>query len=269
MRLDNSRILLTGASGGIGQALAHALAKQGACLILHGRNETALTALLNTLPHPEKHQVWIADLVDFTQLTQQVELLCQQQRIDILINNAGANHFAWLEDQSEQQIMQQLAVNIQAPILLTRALLPYIDRPGIIMNIGSSFGSIGYAGYSVYCASKFALRGFSEALGRELAGSSINVLYFAPRATQTTLNSAAVNAMNAELGTKSDSAEWVADEVIVALDKQIKRRWLGWPERFFVKLNALFPAVVDKALAKQRHIIARHAKAALEKKDSR
>lgn len=75
--------------------------------------------------------------------------------------------------------------------------------------------------------------------------------------------------MNAELGTKSDSAERVADEVIVALNKQIKRRWLGWPERFFVKLNALFPAVVDKALAKQRHIIARHAKAALEKKDSR
>ncbi|MHA7846555.1 SDR family oxidoreductase [Serratia sp. D1N4] len=267
MKLDNSRILLTGASGGIGQALAHALAKQEAGLILQGRNETVLKQLLNALPHPEKHQIWLADLCDPVAVAEQAERLRHQQGIDILINNAGTNHFAWLEDQSEQQITQQLSLNIQAPILLTRALLPSINTPGIIMNIGSSFGSIGYAGYSVYCASKFALRGFSEALSRELAGSNINVLYFAPRATQTALNTDAVYAMNAELGTQSDSAEFVAKEVVIALNQETKRRWLGWPERFFVKLNALFPGVVDKALAKQRHIIARHAKASLAKED--
>ena len=268
MKLNNSRILLTGASGGIGRALAYTLAKQGACLILHGRNEIALTQLLNTLPNPDDHQIWVADLCDSEALAKQVEVLRDQPSIDILINNAGTNHFAWLEEQSEQQIIQQLSLNIQAPILLTRALLPYISKPGIIMNIGSSFGSIGYAGYSVYCASKFALRGFSEALARELNGSAINVLYFAPRATQTTLNSTAVYAMNAELGTKSDSAEFVAKQAVIALNKEVTRRWLGWPERFFVKLNAIFPGVVDKALAKQHAIIARHAHASSDKKDS-
>ncbi|UIM98404.1 SDR family oxidoreductase [Yersinia ruckeri] len=268
MKLNNSRILLTGASGGIGQVLAHALAKRGACLILHGRNEMALTQLLHALPHPEKHQIWIADLCDTAALAKQVEVFREQSGIDILINNAGTNHFAWLESQSEQQIIQQLSLNIQAPILLTRALLPYINKPGMIMNIGSSFGSIGYAGYSVYCASKFALRGFSEALARELSGSAIHILYFAPRTTQTTLNSTAVYAMNAELGTKSDSAEWVAKQAVIALEKDVTRRWLGWPERFFVKLNALFPGVVDKALAKKHAIIARYADASSNKKDS-
>ncbi|WP_337263086.1 MULTISPECIES: SDR family oxidoreductase [unclassified Serratia (in: enterobacteria)] len=267
MKLANCRILLTGASGGIGQALAHALAKQGATLILQGRNEATLKQLQNALPNAEKHTLWVADLCDPAALAEPKGFLRQQQQIDILINNAGTNHFAWLEDHSEQQITQQLSLNIQAPILLTQALLPYINRPGIIMNIGSSFGSIGYAGYSVYCASKFALRGFSEALSRELTGSGINVLYFAPRATQTALNSDSVYAMNKELGTQSDSAEFVAKEAVIALNKEIKRRWLGWPERFFVKLNALFPGVVDKALAKQRHIIARHAKASLAKED--
>jgi short-subunit dehydrogenase len=267
MKLDNCRILLTGASGGIGQAIAQALAKQGGSIVLQGRNQAALKQLLNTLPNPEKHQIWLADLCDPAAVAEQAEALSHQQGIDILINNAGTNHFAWLEDQSEQQIAQQLSLNIQAPILLSRALLPYIKKPGIIMNIGSSFGSIGYAGYSVYCASKFALRGFSEALSRELAGSGINVLYFAPRATQTALNTEAVYAMNAELGTQSDSAEFVAKEVVIALNQEVKRRWLGWPERLFVKLNALFPGVVDKALAKQQHIIARHAKASISKED--
>lgn len=267
MKLDKRRILLTGASGGIGRALAHELAKQGASIILQGRNQATLKQLQNALPNPEKHQIWVADLCDPVALAEQIDVLSQQPPIDILINNAGTNHFAWLEDQTEQQITQQLSLNIQAPILLTRALLPYLNSPGLIMNIGSSFGSIGYAGYSVYCASKFALRGFSEALARELSGSGLNVLYFAPRATRTALNTAAVYSMNAELGTQSDSAEFVAKEVVIALNKEIKRRWLGWPERFFVKLNALFPGVVDNALAKQRHIIARHAKASVAKED--
>lgn len=88
-----------------------------------------------------------------------------EQGLDVLINSAGCNQFAWLEDQSGEQVTRQLLLNIEAPIQLTRALLPRLRKPAVIMNIGSSLGAIGYAGYSVYCASKFALRGFSESLG--------------------------------------------------------------------------------------------------------
>ncbi|WP_075180412.1 SDR family oxidoreductase [Pantoea sp. 1.19] len=268
MKLDQRHILLTGAGGGIGQALSHSLAEQGARLTLHGRNPAALEALRARLPHPERHCIWCADLGDTARLQQEAGWFAQRPALDIVINNAGTSHFAWLSDQNDAQISQQLLINVQAPILLTRMLLPYLNRPALIMNVGSSFGSIGYAGFSVYCASKFALRGFSEALRRELAGTGLEVLYFAPRATQTAINSAAVNAMNSELGTRSDTPEYVARQIVIALQRQLTRRWLGWPERFFVTLNALFPGLVDKALSKQRAIIARHANASLSIKRS-
>lgn len=260
MKLAGKVVLLTGATGGIGEALAKALANQGASLLLQGRQLARLEQLRAALPHPERHHCLPADLAstrDREQLGQSQEV---SRGIDILINNAGSNVFAWLEDQSASQIDEQIAVNITAPIQLTRALLPKLASPGLIMNIGSSFGGIGYPGYSVYCAAKFALRGFSEALGRELEGSGIQVLYFAPRATRTEINSKAVYAMNAELGARTDSAEFVAACALEALTRETRRRWLGWPEGFFVRLNGLFPGFVDRALAKQLPIIARYAR---------
>ncbi|MBL0455700.1 SDR family oxidoreductase [Aeromonas enteropelogenes] len=260
MQLEGKRVLLTGASGGIGEELAQELAAQGAHLLLNGRRGPALERLRKSLPHPELHQVLIADLGSSQERARLLQHPLLEEGIDVLINNAGCNQFAWLEDQSSEQVERQLRLNIEAPIQLTRTLLPQMRKPGIIMNVGSSFGSIGYPGYSVYCASKFALRGFSEALGRELEGSGIKVLHFAPRATRTRLNSEAAYEMNAELGTHTDSPQEVAEEAVIALCNETRRRWLGWPEQLFVRLNALLPGIVDKALAKQLPIIERYAR---------
>lgn len=259
MNLDGKRILLTGASGGIGEALAHALASRGATLLLHGRKSAALEALRQQLPNPEQHHCLCADLCHPQERRQLVNAPLLADGIDILINNAGTNQFAWLEDQTEEQITAQIELNTLAPILLTRALLPTLRTPGLIMNIGSSFGAIGYAGYSAYCASKFAMRGFSEALGRELEGSGIKVLHFAPRATRTHLNSPDVYAMNVALGTQTDSPDEVAEWAVASLEREQIRTWVGWPEKFFVRLNALLPGLVDRALAKQHSIISRFA----------
>ena len=260
MKLEGKLVLLTGASGGIGEALARALATQGAQLLLHGRKVSALEHLRKTLPHPERHQTVIADLGSLLERAQLLQHPALAQGLDVLINNAGCNQFAWLEDQSAEQVERQLQLNVEAPIQITRTLLPRMRKPAVIMNIGSSFGSIGYPGYSVYCASKFALRGFSEALGRELEGSGIQVLYFAPRATRTRLNSEAAYEMNAELGTRTDSPQEVAEAVVNALCNDTRRSWLGWPEKLFVRLNALLPGLIDRALAKQKPIIERYAR---------
>ncbi|UBH29035.1 SDR family oxidoreductase [Aeromonas enteropelogenes] len=260
MQLEGKRVLLTGASGGIGEELAQELAAQGAHLLLNGRRGPALERLRKSLPHPERHQALIADLGSSQERARLLQHPLLEEGIDVLINNAGCNQFAWLEDQSSEQVERQLRLNIEAPIQLTRTLLPQMRKPGIIMNVGSSFGSIGYPGYSVYCASKFALRGFSEALGRELEGSGIKVLHFAPRATRTRLNSEAAFDLNAELGTHTDSPQEVAEEAVIALCNETRRRWLGWPEQLFVRLNALLPGIVDKALAKQLPIIERYAR---------
>ncbi|HDX8341000.1 TPA: SDR family oxidoreductase [Aeromonas dhakensis] len=260
MKLEGKLVLLTGASGGIGEALAQELAAQGAHLLLHGRRAGALERLCKELPHPERHQTVIADLGSPQERARLLQHPALDEGLDVLINNAGCNQFAWLEDQSSEQVERQLLLNVEAPIQLTRMLLPRLRKPAVIMNIGSSFGAIGYAGYSVYCASKFALRGFSEALGRELEGTGIQVLHFAPRATRTRLNSEAAYEMNAELGTHTDSPQDVAEEAVIALCNETRRSWLGWPEKLFVQLNGLLPGLVDRALARQKPIIERYAR---------
>lgn len=260
MKLEGKLVLLTGASGGIGEALAQELAAQGAHLLLHGRRASALERLRKELPHPERHQTVIADLGSPQERAKLLQHPALDEGLDVLINNAGCNQFAWLEDQSSEQVERQLLLNVEAPIQLTRMLLPRLRKPAVIMNVGSSFGAIGYAGYSVYCASKFALRGFSEALGRELEGTGIQVLHFAPRATRTRLNSEAAYEMNAELGTHTDSPQDVAEEAVIALYNETRRSWLGWPEKLFVRLNGLLPGLVDRALAKQKPIIERYAR---------
>lgn len=260
MKLEGKLVLLTGASGGIGEALAQELAAQGAHLLLHGRRAGALERLCKELPHPERHQTVIADLGSPQERARLLQHPALDEGLDVLINNAGCNQFAWLEDQSSEQVERQLLLNVEAPIQLTRMLLPRLRKPAVIMNIGSSFGAIGYAGYSVYCASKFALRGFSEALGRELEGTGIQVLHFAPRATRTRLNSEAAYEMNAELGTHTDSPQDVAEEAVIALCNETRRSWLGWPEKLFVRLNGLLPGLVDRALARQKTIIERYAR---------
>ena len=103
---------------------------------------------------------------------------------------------------------------------LTRALLPTLRAQpmGAILNIGSVFGSLGYPGYTAYSATKFALRGFTEALRRELADTRIGVHYFAPRATKTGINASAVDRMNAELKVAMDPPAQVAAAACAMLE---------------------------------------------------
>ena len=259
MDIKNKTVVLTGATGGIGAAIAHTLAEHGARLILVSRNRDKLDALNNDLPEGQ-HLIIEADL-GVSEGRQLVVEACSEG-IDILINNAGVNHFGLLTSQSEQQLQQMFELNVMAPVLLTRALLPLLRlRVSSVVNIGSGFGAIGFAGYCGYSASKFALRGFTEALRRELSGSTVNVLYLAPRATTTAMNSQFVVAMNKELGNAMDRPEWVASELMKLLDGSSGCRNLGWPERFFIKLNSLFPSIVDKAMAKQLPIITKYAMA--------
>ena len=119
--------------------------------------------------------------------------------VNVLVNNAGINHFRMFEDQPPEQLDLALAINVQAPIHLCHGLLPHLRRQpeACILNTGSVFGAIGYPGYAVYSATKFAMRGFTEALRRELADTSVHVHYVAPRATRTGINTSAVERMNA------------------------------------------------------------------------
>ncbi|MGQ0523218.1 MAG: SDR family NAD(P)-dependent oxidoreductase [Betaproteobacteria bacterium] len=147
-------------------------------------------------------------------------------------------------------------MNVSAPMLLSRAVLPCLlqQRAGHIVNIGSIFGSLAFPHFTAYSATKYALRGFSEALRRELHGTGVRVSYVAPRATATGMNSAAVRAIIRATGAAVDAPQAVARAIAQAMERDRCETFIGTAENIFVKLNALLPRLVDRALIRQKRI---------------
>ena len=262
MKIAGSRILLTGATGGIGHCLALELARRGARLALAGRNADRLARLAGEISNASAPAATLpADLTSPGSHAALVERALESLGgIDALINNAGRSHFGAFVDQDEAAMRELIETNLTAPLLLTRAVLPHLIRrgTGCIVNVGSVFGAIGFPYNAAYSASKFALRGFSEALRRELADTGVAVLYVAPRATATAMNGPAARALMAETGTAVDAPAKVAASIADALADGRKELTLGGPERVFTRLNALLPGIVDGPLIKQARLAARH-----------
>jgi short-subunit dehydrogenase len=257
------RVLLTGAAGGIGVAIARELLQRGAAVLLTGRSAARLQQLAAEFGSDrDRIGIHAADLALDADRAALVDVASHWRGgVDALINNAGLNDLALLESQDAAQIDRMLDTNLRAPIQLCRGLLPQLQRAqrADIINVGSVFGSIGYPGYAVYSATKFAMRGFTEALHRELAGSGVRAHYLAPRATRTQMNAGAADRLNADLGTAVDDPAVVAKAVCRMLETAQPFAVLGWPEKLFARINAVMPRLVDGALIKQLPAIRRHA----------
>ncbi len=252
---ERYRAVLTGAGGGIGSAIARRLAPQADTLILVGRQPAPLAALRAELGDHVK--VVCGDLTAATTLAAIEHAAQAAGGVNLLVNNAGISQFHSFETQSAEAIRAMLDTNLLAPMLLTRQLLPLLHQApsAQVVNIGSVFGLLGYPGFVAYGASKAGLKGFAQALRRELSDSSIEVRYFAPRATRTAINSSAVNAMNSALGTAEDSPEAVASAFIDFLAGNAWQATIGRKESFFVMLNRLLPSLPDDAIRKQLNVI--------------
>lgn len=258
MQLKHARILLTGASGGLGRALAQQLADAGARVLLAGRDTARLAGITAVLG--SGHSSVCADLTRPEGVAAAVGA-AREFGANVLINNAGIGGFGVYDRQTWDEIDALLATNLAAPMRLTHALLPWLQAQpqAAIVNIGSTFGSLPFAGFAAYSAAKAGLRGFSQALRRELADTQVAVIHLAPRAIDTALNSDAVNALNRALNNRSDSAEAVARQVVAALARGDGERHFGFPERFFAWLNGVAPALIDRGLAGKLDVIKQHA----------
>jgi short-subunit dehydrogenase len=255
MNLANKRILLTGATGGVGSLLAKLLAAKGAILALVGRNAQKLNSLKTEIERTGGKAIVIEADLSKTGSPQAVadNALRQLGGIDILINNAGILDFIAFEDQSETRIDEIIHTNVTSLIQLTRAVIPTFQQKnnGHFLFVGSIFGSLGFPHFATYCASKFAVHGFSQALRRELVDSQIGVTYVAPRAIETPMNDANATAMNKKTGNKMDKPEKVADLIVKSLEEEKQELFIGQPQSFFAWLNGVAPKIVNMGLKKQ------------------
>lgn len=264
MKLEERRIILTGAGGGIGAHVARLLAEKGARLALMDRSQAALEATAKTLQDTAHEPlVMPVDLLDGQARNAALEqAVSHMGGIDVLINNAGMMSFRPFSEEDPEVINRIVQLNTLVPMQLSRQLLPrMLDQgQGRIVNVGSTFGSIAFAWFAAYSTSKFGLRGFSEALRRELADTGVGVTYVAPRAVKTKLNSSAIYRMAEAVKMNMDEPDWVAARIVESIRRDRNDVYLGFPESLFVRINSLLPRLVDGAMKKQNHKMMEFAK---------
>jgi short-subunit dehydrogenase len=178
MELAGRKTLLTGATGGLGRAIAAALAAKGAELVLSGRKADALEALATELPG-EGHRVLPADLADPGAAE---KLSAEAGDVDILIANAGLPGSGLLTELTSEQVTRALRVNLEAPMLMSRALYPaMLERgEGHLVFVSSLNGKAASPRSSVYSATKFGLRGFALGLRTDLGPQGVGVSLVLP-----------------------------------------------------------------------------------------
>jgi len=189
MLLKGKIALITGASRGIGRAIALSLAEQGAAIIATATSGNNLTELINQITAAKGQATAIpADLASEASITALVDQVTKQYgKLDILINNAGITHSGKIDDTPTADWDKVMAINARAPYILCRQCLPLLRQSdqAIIINISSVVGVKGYAEQTLYGSSKHALRGMSIALAQELRPENIRVHVICPGGVDT------------------------------------------------------------------------------------
>ncbi len=238
-RLDGKLVVVTGAAGGMGSLLAAGLKREGARVV--GVDQITCDLCDDSI---------VADLSREAGIIALAGDLANRP-IDVLCNVAGVQFFGPYERQKLASIWRGYAVNLVAPAMLIRAVLPGMQARGSgqIVSIGSVMGSVNYPHFATYSSAKAGLRGLSEGLRRELNGSGIAVTYIAPRAVNTPFNSDEVRRFLDVAGMRADEPSTVVDMMVEAIVRRRKDVTVGVAERFYTRLNGVFPRLVDAGLA--------------------
>lgn len=245
--MTTRKALITGAGSGIGLALAKHAVADGFHVIMVGRRTNVLEAAQRELG-VDRTTVVTADIT--TQGGRENVASAVGTELDLLINNAGVIDVGPVGNSDPATSEAVIATNLTAPICLTSAVLPALVRTtGQIANVGSVFGDIGYPYFASYSASKFGLRGYSDALRREVAHSGVTVTYLAPRATSTPAEARFAHLIE-PMGMAVDTPERVAGLSWRAISRRKKTAYPPSMERLFVGLQRVAPWVIDIALSK-------------------
>jgi NAD(P)-dependent dehydrogenase (short-subunit alcohol dehydrogenase family) len=191
MRLRDRTAVITGAASGIGRAVAASLARRGCHLALADVNEAGLAETARLVRSDSllvsEHRLDVADPEAIAKFPAEVE--STHPRVDLLVNNAGVALGGTFEDVSQADFEWLISINFLGVVRMTRAFLPALHKSGDarIVNLSSVFGLVAPPGQAAYVASKFAVRGFSESLRHELAGSAVGVTVVHPGGVATSI----------------------------------------------------------------------------------
>lgn len=261
MRLQDGKIVwITGASSGIGEALAYALSKRGCKLILSSRKKDKLNRVQRQCAHPENVKVLPLDVSDFDSLPEKaVEAQSAFGNIDVLINNAGISQRSLIIDTDLEVYQRIMDVDFFGALALSKAILPhFVERQkGHFVTISSLMGKFSSPQRSGYCAAKHALHGFFDALRMEHDGDNINVTMVCPGFVRTNV---AKNAITADGSPKNSQSESIANgiPVTVAAQKIIRavegekfEVYMGKKEVFGVYVKRFFPKLLHRVVLKR------------------
>jgi short-subunit dehydrogenase len=255
--LQGSRILITGASQGIGRAMAVLAAKRGAKVLAAARNEGLLRELAEEVG---KSGGTIATVVADVTSTEDRQKMVEAAKshfggLDVLINNAGIGATGHLAEASPDRLRQIFEVNVFGLTETTRVFLPLLKqgtKPAIV-NISSIAGKRGIPGRSEYSASKFAVQGFSEALRAELVKDGIDVIVVNPGLTQTNFSK---NMIEQKARFQLDhmrgmTSEQAAEATLRALEKGKNETTLTFKGKLLVFFSRFFPRLVDRIVRRK------------------
>lgn len=261
--LEKKVAVITGAASGIGRSLALGLAREGCFLALADFNKKGLEETVRLVK--ESGGAAMSQVVDVANRSQ-VErfasaVIKKYKQADIVVNNAGVTLFGRLEDVSYREFEWIMGINLWGVVYGTRAFLPHLkNRPEAwVVNLSSAFGLVGVPSQTTYCATKFAVRGFTESLQRELKDTKITAISVHPGGIKTNI---AFNARftsgfgkdaNRKFAKRFDRmARTTADEaakmIIDAIKRKKRRLLIGTDARIIDIVQRVFPSLYGKIM---------------------
>lgn len=257
----NKTVWITGASSGIGEALAYEFAKQGANLIISARREEELERVQVHCPDPTKVQILTLDLaLSDTFAAKTAEALAFFGQVDVMVHNAGISQRSLAKDTSIDVDRKLMEVNYLGTVALTKALLPHClsRKTGQFVVVSSLVGIIGSPMRSGYAASKHALHGFFDSLRAELTNDNIAVTIICPGYIATNVS---VNALTSD-GSKQNSMDTktaaglqpdeAARQMVRAISNKKLEVYIGKGETWAIYLKRFFPSIFASVLAKAK-----------------
>jgi NADP-dependent 3-hydroxy acid dehydrogenase YdfG len=244
--------IVTGASSGIGEVTARALAGRGAAVVLAARAEEKLRFLEREIAAAGDRALAVrTDVADGASVGAMVERAAGEfGSLDILVNNAGLGLSGRVEDLRAEDLRYLFEVNLLGPLRCVQAVLPHMPRGGHIINVSSLVGKRAIPKVGGYCATKFALNAISDALRVEVADRGVTVTTVYPGTTQTAFRENSRRTTDEKRGwrPRGVTPERIAEKIARAAERGGRDVYVRLPDRLFVAGMTLLPGLADRLL---------------------